>query len=132
LERLARALTVALCASLACRSDHGPGTLPIPGENGPRVTLEVLNASPNPGRARVGTRLLRRAGFDVVSFGNAEGQTSLDSTRIVVRRGGAAVGRRVREALGLGRVAVQLDSTKLLDVSVFLGADFSPRLRFHP
>jgi hypothetical protein len=94
--------------------------------------VEVLNTSPRSGLARQGTRLLRRAGFDVVTFGNATASAALDSTRIVVRRGTAAVGARVRDALGVGRVAVQLDSTRLLDVSVFLGADFSPRLRFHP
>jgi hypothetical protein len=32
----------------------------------------------------------------------------------------------VRAALGQGRVEVQLDSAKLLDVSVLLGLDFHP------
>jgi len=49
----------------------------------------------------------------------------LDSTRIVVRRGTEEVGRRVRRALGLGRVVVQLDTTRLLDASVLL----APTLR---
>jgi hypothetical protein len=106
--------------------------LAIPGERGIPVTVEVLNTSPRSGLARQGTRVLRHAGFDVVSTGNATSSGALDSTRIVVRRGTAAVGARVREALGVGRVAVQLDSTKLLDVSVFLGADFAPRLGLHP
>jgi hypothetical protein len=38
----------------------------------------------------------------------------------------------VRKALGLGHIAVQLDSTRLLDASVLLGADFAPRPQFHP
>jgi hypothetical protein len=81
----------------------------------------------------VGTRLLRRAGVDVVSFGNAGAALgTLDSTQVVVRRGGPAVGERVRKALGLGRVVVALDSSRLLDASVLLGADFAPRLEFHP
>jgi hypothetical protein len=86
------------------------------------------------GDARVGTRLLRQAGIDVVYFGNAA-ESGLDSTRIIVRRGAGKVGEQVRAALGQGRVEVQLDSSKLLDVSVLLGADFSPtssRLNFHP
>lgn len=118
----------------ACRNDRAGGTtLPIPGE-GPRpITVEVLNASAKPGLARVGTRVLRRAGIDVLTFGNAAEGSALDSTRIVVRRGGVDVGKRVRAALGLGRVVVQLDSARLLDVSVFLGADFAPTgLEFHP
>ena len=77
--------------------------------------------------------MLRRAGVDVVSFGNAPAALGLlDSTQIVVRRGPPAVGDRVRKALGGGRVIVALDSAKLLDASVFLGADFTPRLEFHP
>ncbi len=94
----------------------------------------MLNGSGKPGLARVGTRVLRRAGIDVVSFGNTtEGIGALDSTRIVVRRGGSDVGKRVRAALGVGRVEIRADSVRLLDASVLLGADFAPtRLEFHP
>jgi hypothetical protein len=109
-------------------------TRPIPGDRGTAITVEVLNASGRLGDARVGTRLLRRAGIDVVYFGNAA-ESGLDSTRIIVRRGAGNVGERVRAALGQGRVEVQLDSSKLLDVSVLLGADFISRTRpldFHP
>ncbi|HZI23019.1 MAG TPA: LytR C-terminal domain-containing protein [Gemmatimonadales bacterium] len=118
----------------ACRGDRGAAAnLPIPGENGPHVRVEVLNASGKPGLAKIATRVLRQAGIDVLSFGNAgESVGTLDSTRIAVRRGPASAGEPVRAALGVGRVTVQLDSTKLLDASVFLGADFAPRLKFHP
>ena len=75
---------------------------------------------------------MRRAGIDVVYFGNAGDAAILDSTRIVVRRGSRASGDRVREALRLGRVFVEPDSSRLLDVSVLLGRDFTPRLEFHP
>lgn len=98
---------------------------PIPGDRAPAVLVEVLNANGRAGDARIGTRLLRRAGMDVVYFGNAD-DNGLDSTRIIVRRGAEQVGDRVRAALGQGRVEVQLDSTKLLDVSVLLGLDFHP------
>jgi len=106
---------------------------PIPGDRGPAITVEVLNASGRAGDARIGTRVLRRAGIDVVYFGNGP-DGGLDSTRIIVRRGGADVGQRVRAALGSGRVELQLDSARLLDVSVLLGADFpgSRALDFHP
>ncbi|HET9386888.1 MAG TPA: LytR C-terminal domain-containing protein [Gemmatimonadales bacterium] len=126
-------LVAVVCA--AC----GPGgtrTPRIPGDRAPGITVEVLNASGRAGDARSGTRLLRREGIDVVYFGNADSGT-LDSTRIIVRRGSAKVGQQVRAALGLGRVEIDLDSTKLLDVSVLLGADFAPppgrsSLDFHP
>ena len=126
-----------MCAAAltACRNERSGGnSLPIPGERGPHITVEVLNASGKPGLARVGTRVLRRAGIDVLTFGNATEETgALDSTRIVVRRGGSDLAKRVRAALGVGRVVIQLDSTRLLDASVFLGADFAPAgLEFHP
>jgi hypothetical protein len=57
---------------------------------------------------------------------------TLDSTRIIVRRGSGDAGERVRAVLQLGQVAVERDSARLLDVSVLLGRDFAPRLSFHP
>jgi hypothetical protein len=123
---------------LACAVGCGGGssqTHPIPGDRGPAITVEVLNASGRAGDARIGTRVLRDAGIDVVYFGNAA-ESGLDSTRIIVRRGAEQVGARVRAALGQGRVEIQLDSARLLDVSVLLGADFAPpasrSLDFHP
>lgn len=132
LELPRRLLSAALLGLACCRGGGGQTRAKIPGEGNPHVIVEVLNASERSGSARVGTRLLRAAGIDVVNFGNAAGQGPLDSTRIVVRRGAAAVGQQVREALGVGIVSVELDSGKLLDVSVFLGRDFSPRVQFHP
>ena len=135
-------MTIRPCALVAlavigCGGD-GTRTPPIPGDRGAAITVEVLNANGRAGDARVGTRLLRRHGIDVVYFGNAPAEEgTIDSTRIIVRRGSAKVGERVRAALGLGKVDIDLDSSKLLDVSVLLGADFAPpsarsSLDFHP
>ena len=133
MERARVALTVCVCALGACRGDARDAAFPLPGEHGPRVTVEVLNASGRPGLARVGTRVLRREGIDVVALGNAPGSAgTLDTTRIVVRRGTLAAGAAIRKGLGVGRVLFQPDSTRLLDATVFLGADFSPHLEFHP
>lgn len=131
-----RAFTLVSVAVIGCSGEGSQGH-PIPGDRGPAITVEVLNANGRSGDARVGTRLLRREGIDVVYFGNAPAPSdggTLDSTRIIVRRGSAKVGEQVRAALGLGKVEIDLDSSKLLDVSVLLGADFPPRssLDFHP
>jgi len=126
-------LAFALLVVSGCGGDRTQAR-PVPGDRSPAITVEVLNANGRSGDARVGTRLLRRAGIDVVYFGNAS-ENGLDSTRIIVRRGSEKVGQLVRAALGQGRVEMQLDSAKLLDVSVLLGADFSPRgsrSDFHP
>ncbi|HXQ29226.1 MAG TPA: LytR C-terminal domain-containing protein [Gemmatimonadales bacterium] len=122
-----RLILIALLA--AC---HAEQPARVPGDAGPAITVEVLNGTPQPGLARVGTRVLRAAGIDVVSVGTAKNAAPIESTRIVVRRGAVTQGTSVRQALGVGAVSVALDSTRLLDVSVFLGADFKPRLPFHP
>jgi hypothetical protein len=121
-------------AAVACRGDgRGSHAFPIPGERGQRVVVEVLNASGRAGLARAGTRVLRRAGIDVVHFGNAPGGApALDSTRILLRRGDEAAARRVRDALGVGTIVPAADPDLLLDVSVLLGADFAPPRDLHP
>lgn len=124
-------LLVATLGAVACGDGRaGRHAYPIPGERGPHITVEVLNVSGRPGLARAGALVLRRAGIDVVYFGNGMGEG--DSTRILVRRGSIELGERVRDALRLGVVRVEPDSARLLDVSVLLGRDFAPRLEFHP
>jgi hypothetical protein len=103
LERHQVALAVLALAFAGCGRDAAPAHA-VPGDRGPAIVVEVLNASGRPGNARVGTRVLRRAGIDVVFFGNAPTVMGIiDSTRIIVRRGSASVGERVRVALGSGR-----------------------------
>jgi hypothetical protein len=96
---------------------------PIPSPDR-RITVEVLNGTRRTGVARAATRMLRRRGLDVVFYGNAEAAT--DSTRVIVRRGDPGSGRQVRQALGAGRVVVEPDTLRRVDVSVVLGLDFRP------
>ncbi len=110
-------LTTALVLSRAGRTD----TLPIPGE-GDRVTVEVLNGTGTDGLARETTRELRRAGIDVVFWGDASTR-GRDTTLLLVRRGDSTGAKRVRAALGYGVVALDPDPSRLLDVTVILGAD---------
>jgi hypothetical protein len=90
-----------------------------------RVTVEVLNGTRRTGVARAATRMLRSRGLDVVFFGNAD--ETVDSTRVIVRRGDPGRGRDVRLALGVGRIVVEPDTLRRVDVSVVLGADFRVR-----
>jgi hypothetical protein len=91
-----------------------------------RITVEVLNGTKRAGVARAATRMLRRRGLDVVFYGNAD--AAVDSTQVVVRRGDSAAAQDVRRALGTGRVIVQPDTLRRVDVSVVLGPDFRPRV----
>jgi hypothetical protein len=65
-----------------------------------------------------------------VYFGN--GDRLVDSTLILVRRGDPGNGRMVRAALGAGRVIVDEDTLRRVDVSIVLGQDYRPRLGLHP
>jgi hypothetical protein len=106
------------------------GQTVIPGET-EAVVVEVLNATTADGLAREVARRLRREGIDVVDYGSAR-DSLLDSTTIVVRRGDSTVALRVRRALGLGRITVDLDPRLLLDASVLVGPDLARALGFHP
>lgn len=95
-----------------------------------RLTAEVFNGTNRAGLARAATRELRRAGIDVVLFGNAEAPA--DSTRLLVRRGRPGAAERVREALATGVVETRIDSLRRVDVTVILGPDYRPPAGFHP
>jgi LytR cell envelope-related transcriptional attenuator len=101
----------------------------VPSPHG-RVLVEVLNGSRRQGAARTATRMLRRQGLDVVFLGNAD--SIADSTRVIVRRGDPNKARYVAQALGAGKVVVETDTFRRVDVSVILGDDFRPRLAIHP
>lgn len=126
---------VGLAVLAGChRGDNRPA-FGVPGEDGPHIVVEVLNTTGRTGLARAGTRVLRRAGIDVVGYGNAAtAPDGTDSTRILVRRGDREAGERVRRALKVGTLVMQPDSTRLVDVSVLLGADFAARapVELHP
>lgn len=92
--------------------------------------VEVLNGTRRQGVARTATRMLRRKGVDVVFLGNADSVE--DSTRVIVRRGDPARARLVADVLGAGRLVIEADTFRRVDVSVILGDDFRPRLEVHP
>jgi LytR cell envelope-related transcriptional attenuator len=112
------------------RSEPAPThAFAVPSPRG-RVQVEVLNGSRRQGAARTATRMLRRKGLDVVFLGNADSMA--DSTRVIVRRGDPNKARYVAQALGAGKVVVETDTFRRVDVSVILGDDFRPRLPIHP
>jgi hypothetical protein len=92
---------------------------------GVRVRVHVSNASGMRGRARRATALLRERGFDVVLFDTERGAAA-PRTTVVVHAGTPEWGERIRRALGTGTVAVQRDSTRLVEVRVRLGRDWEP------
>lgn len=123
-------MVVAAAMRLWPRTDHVEGhSYPIPSGADGRL-VEVLNGTNRMGLARISTRQLRRAGFDVVLFRNAP--ELVDSTDILVRRGAVTDGERIRAVLGVGRVRLEIDTLRRVDVSVILGGDYEPEPELHP
>lgn len=95
-----------------------------------RLMVEVLNGTQRQGVARTATRLLRARGVDVVFLGNADSAERL--TQVIVRRGDPNRARTVVGVLGAGKIVVETDTFRRVDVSVILGEDFRPKLGIHP
>ena len=92
--------------------------------------VEVLNGTGRQGVARTATRMLRSHGVDVVFLGNAD--SAERTTRVIVRRGDPERARTVVGVLRAGKIVVEADTFRRVDISVILGEDFRPRLRIHP
>jgi hypothetical protein len=92
--------------------------------------VEVLNGTRRQGAARTATRMLRRRGLDVVFLGNAD--TLAESTLVVVRRGNPERARYVAAVIGGGKLVVQTDTFRRVDISVILGEDFKATPEVHP
>ena len=107
-------------------ADHAFAIPPVKG----RVIIEVLNGTRRQGVARTATRMLRGKGLDVVFLGNADSAEAV--TRVIVRRGDPDRARYVAGVLGAGKVVIEPDTFRRVDVSVILGEDFRPRLGIHP
>ena len=87
-----------------------------------RVVVEVLNGTQRRGAARIAMRMLRRAGFDVLYFGDAPAST--DTTLVLVRRGEREPGEWLLDALGTGQLRSAPDSLRRVDLTVILGPDW--------
>jgi hypothetical protein len=93
---------------------------------GVRVRVEVINATTTRGLARRAMRQLRDAGFDVVDMGTAPASARRDTTLVLSRSGHDDWAELVAELLGEARVESRPDSSRYLDVTVFLGTTYRP------
>jgi hypothetical protein len=97
---------------------------------GVRIKVEVLNGTRTKGLARRATQYLRELGFDVVGSGTNPDQ--MPATLVLDRSGHPDWARRVGKAMN-AVVLERPDSSRYLDVTVILGADWrAPALPFHP
>jgi hypothetical protein len=99
--------------------------------HGARVTVEVFNATAHRGLGRRAMQYLRDRGFDVVSLGSVP--AARDTTLVVGRGAHVAWARLVASALGAARVESWPDSSRDVDVSVYLGSTWRPPAQpFYP
>jgi hypothetical protein len=103
--------------------DARPDTMLIVPQ-GVRVKVEVVNASGERGIARRTMHYLRQRGLDVVSVGNAKER--LDSSVVYVRSGHADWAVRTARAIGGASIEMRPDSSRYLDLTIVLGANFRP------
>ena len=97
---------------------------------GVRIKVEVLNGTRTKGLARRATQYLRDFGFDVVGSGTNPDQMA--TTLVLDRSGHPDWAARVGRAMN-ATVLERPDSSRYLDVTVILGADWrAPALPFHP
>jgi hypothetical protein len=95
-----------------------------------RIKVEVLNATQTKGLARRATLYLRERGFDVVGSGNV---TEQRATTIVYDRSSHPEWARLVARAMNAPVVARADSSRYLDVTVLIGADWRPpSLPFHP
>ena len=103
---------------------------PVPSPDD-RVRVEVLNGGGVPGMAGAATDVLRWQGFDVVYFGN-EPSFGRDTSLVLARTPLEGAAEAVSEGLGIGAFGAEADSTRLVDVTVFLGTDWVPPSLLRP
>ena len=94
------------------------------------LKVEILNGTSRDGLARTATRQLRREGFDVVYYGSTD--DSVRRSQVIARRVDARAARAVASELGIDSIVAIPDTTRRVDVSVWLGLDYHPKPDLHP
>jgi hypothetical protein len=112
--RAAQSPTVAVVDDTTARAPRGV-----------RVRVRVVNSSGTSGLARRATQHLRDYGFDVVDFTTGRTDQNAD-TRITVHTGHADWASRLKKALGVGTIGTDADTSRFVDLTVFVGRDWRP------
>jgi hypothetical protein len=125
----------ALAASFLLETRSGPDASPISAadpasttdipfdEQQSRIRVEVLNGAGDPGAAARITEVLRTAGFDVKTYGNAA-RYDYEQTLVLDRSGRPGAAGAVAAALRGAEIREELDSELYLDATVILGDDW--------
>lgn len=91
--------------------------------HGPKIRIEVWNASGKTKLAEKVTWLLRKQGFDVISYGTFS--TRQKKTLIKDLTGDLRSAQRISDIISCGEVVTRYDDKRYVDISVTLGEDCS-------
>ncbi|OGS03720.1 MAG: hypothetical protein A2339_07995 [Elusimicrobia bacterium RIFOXYB12_FULL_50_12] len=91
---------------------------------GPKIRIEVWNASGKNGLAEEISWILRKQGFDVIDWGTFSVRQK--KTLIKDLKGDIRSAQRIAEILSCGEVVTRFDERKLVNISVILGEDSIP------
>ncbi len=103
----------------------------LPAPPGTRVSVEIFNATRTRGLGRRAVMYLRDRGYDVVEWGTSP--ELHDTTVVIDRSGHPDWARQVARTLGAARVETHRDSSRYVDISVFIGSSWRPPTQpFYP
>ena len=91
---------------------------------GIRVRVRVINTTPVAGLARRATLVLREFGYDVVEFETGKGTRI--GTVIEIHTAHPEWATRLQRAMGVGAIESRPDTSRMVDLSVFVGTDWRP------
>ncbi|MCD6423568.1 MAG: LCP family protein [Elusimicrobia bacterium] len=86
------------------------------------IKAEVFNATKRKGLAEKLSKSLREYGCDVVLWGNWGALKK--HTEVITRNGDFSKASRLARILGCSRIRTEIDSSRMVDVSVVIGSDF--------
>jgi len=123
-------LAVATATALPARRGLSH-TAPRTERSGPRVRVQVLNATRVRGLGRRAMLYLRDQGFDVVEVGTTK--VLQDTTLVLDRSRHPEWARNIATSLGAARVETRPDTSRYLDVTVLVGSSWRPPAQpFYP
>lgn len=85
--------------------------------------IQILNGCGLPGAAEAMRNRLSDLGFDVVEFGNAEEWTYAQSM-VVARTENILIARDLAKILGIGEFVQLIDSSRMVEATLYVGEDF--------
>lgn len=100
----------------------------IPGIPHSSIKISVLNGTNVAGLARKTTEILRDKGFDVMEYGNS--QTKIDKTIVIDHYSpDMTYGRIVGRTLGCRNITTNIDSSKIVKVTIIIGDDYKSSIK---